>query len=63
MKQLRKVERREALQDLHKEGQKISIQLTDAARKYQDDIDGLKVNDFALTLTEMVNKNSPFAHL
>ena len=42
MKQLRKVERREALQDLHKEGQKISLQLTDAARKYQADIDGLK---------------------
>ena len=46
MKQLRKVERREELQDLHKEGQKISLQLTDAARKYQDDIDGLKVKNF-----------------
>lgn len=60
MKQLRKVERKEALQDLHKEGQKISLQLTDAAKTYQDDIDGIKdqIQDLKDKLGSLENDRS-----
>ena len=45
---------------MHKEGQKISLQLTDAAKTYQDDIDGIKdqIQDLKDKLGSLENDRS-----
>ena len=42
MKQLRRIERKETIQDLQKEGRRVAEQLTNAATNYMDEIEDLK---------------------
>ena len=60
MKQLRQIERKEAIQDLNKEGRKLSEQLRDAAKNYQGDIDELKdqIQDLKSKLGTLENQRN-----
>ena len=58
MRQLRRVERQEAVQDLQKEGRKIAELMSNAASKYQSDMDILKaqMNDLKMKMGAIDNQ-------
>ena len=58
MRQLRRVERQEAIGDLQKEGRKIAELMSNAAAKYGSDMDTLKaqMNDLKLKMAAVENQ-------
>ena len=60
LRQLRSVERREELQNLQKEGQNMSEQLTDVAQKYQNDMDEIQdqIQTLRGTLSSLENQRN-----